>query len=126
MYEATVEADTPRYEARTYKGITERTFKERFKEHNKTFRDPKLKADSQLSTEVWKIKQAGGTPVITWKILQKSRTYNPSTQRCALCTTEKLAIAEHTAKDLLNKRSEIIAKCRHQFKYQLENKDSKD
>ena len=73
---------------------------------------------------MWKIKEAGGTPVI---ILQKSRTYNPSTQRCPLCTTEKLvAIAEHTAKDLLNKRSEIIAKCRHQFTYQLVNKDSKD
>ena len=126
MYEATVNADVPRYEARTYKGITERTFKERFKEHNKTFRDPKRKAESELSKEVWNIKEAGGTPVVTWCILQKSRTYNPTARRCALCLTEKLAIAEHTGKDLLNKRSEVVAKCRHQFKYQLENIDSKD
>ena len=126
LYEATVNADVPRYEARTYKGITERTFKERFKEHNKTFRDSKLKADTELSKEVWNVKDAGGTPVITWRILQKSRTYNPTAQRCALCLTEKLAIAEHTGKDLLNKRSEVVAKCRHQFKYQLENIDSKD
>ena len=47
-------------------------------------------------------------------------------QQNALCVTEKLAIPEHTAKDLPNKGSEIMAKCRHPFKNQLENNDSKD
>ena len=126
MYEATVNSDLPRYEPRIYKGITERIFKERNKEHKKTFNNLGKKNDSKLSEEVWRIKELGGTPQVTWKILQKSKTYNPQARRCALCLTEKLAIAEHEGKDILNKRSEIVAKCRHQLKYQLAQIDSKD
>ena len=126
MYEATVNSDLPRYEPRIYKGITERIFKERNREHKKTFNNLGKKNDSMLSEEVWRIKELGGTPQVTWKILQKSKTYNPQARRCALCLTEKLAIAEHEGKDILNKRSEIVAKCRHQLKYQLAQIDSKD
>ena len=126
MYEATVTSDLPRYEARIYKGITERFFKERNKEHKQSFNNPGKKTDSKLSEEVWRIKEAGGTPLVTWKILKKSKTYNPQAKRCALCLTEKLAIAEHEGKDILNKRSEIVAKCRHQLKYQLAQIDTKD
>ena len=115
-----------RYEPRIYKGITERIFKERNKEHKKTFNNLGKKNDSKLSEEVWRIKELGGNPQVTWKILQKSKTYNPQARRCALCLTEKLAIAEHEGKDILNKRSEIVAKCRHQLKYQLAQIDSKD
>ena len=75
-----------------------------------------------LSEEVWRIKDAGGTPEVTWRILQRSKAYTPQSRRCTLCLTEKLAIAEHEGRDILNKRSEIVAKCRHQFKYQLSNK----
>ena len=125
MYEATVTSDLPRYEARIYKGITERFFKERNKEHKQSFNNPGKKTDSKLSEEVWRIKEAGGTPLVTWKILKKSKTYNPQAKRCALCLTEKLAIAEHEGKDILNKRSEIVAKCRHQLKYQLTQIDTK-
>ena len=84
------------------------------------------KNDSKLSEEVWRIKEAGGTPIVKPKILQKSKTYNPQAKRCALCLTEKLAIAEHEGKDILNKGSKIVAKCNHQLKYQLAQIDSKD
>ena len=126
MYEATVNADIPQYETRTYKGITERTFKERYKEHKKTFNHRKYENDTELSKEIWKIKNVGGTPDIKWKILKKASSYNPKTKKCMLCLTEKLAIAEHEGRDLLNKRSEIIAKCRHQNKFTLLSIDSND
>ena len=106
--------------------ITYRYFKERRKEHLKTFNNPRLRSDSKLSEEVWKIKDAGGTPQVTWKILEKSKSYNPQAKRCALCLTEKLAIAEHEENNLLNKRSEIVAKCRHMLKFELAQKDTKD
>ena len=124
MYEATVTSDLPRYEARTYKGITKRPWKDRFKEHKKSFRDRKLMSDTELSKEIWSIKDKGGTPTVKWKILRKAKPYNPNSKRCLLCLTEKLAIAEHEGRDMLNKRSEAVAKCRHQNKYALSNLDT--
>ena len=40
-----------------------------------------------------------------------------------LCTTEKLAIAEYKGREMLNKRTEAVAKCRHQLKYALASMD---
>ena len=40
--------------------------------------------------------------------------------------TEKSAIVEHEGRNILNKRTEIVAKCRHLLKYELSQKDSKD
>ena len=77
-----------------------------------------------LSEVVWGIKDAGRTPEVTWRILEETKAYIPQARRCALCLTEKLAIAEHEGRDILNKRSEIVAKCRHQFKYELSNKNT--
>ena len=84
------------------------------------------KNDSKLSEEVRRIKELGGIPQVTWKILLKSKSQNPQARRCALCLTEKLAIAEHEGKDILNKRLEKVAKCGNQLKYQLAQIDSKD
>ena len=114
LYEATVTA-----EVRTYKGITAQTFKERLKEHKKSFNNKKLMNETELSKEIWKIKARGGTPKVKWKILRKAKSYNPQSKRCLLCITEKLAIAEHEGRDMLNKRSEAVAKCRHQNRYAL-------
>ena len=123
MYEATVTSNLPRYEVRTYKGITKRPWKERFKEHKKSFKNKKLMNDTELSKEIWRIKDKGGTFTVNWKILRKAKAYNPRSKRCMLCLTEKLAIAEHEGRDMLNKRSEAVAKCRHQSKYALSSVD---
>lgn len=126
MYEANVTSDLPRYKPRKYKGVTERFGKERIKEHRKTFTNRRKEGDSELSKEIWRIKDAGGTPEVSWRILKKARSYNPQSKKCLLCLTEKLAIAEHKEGDLLNKRSEIVAKCRHLNKYCLSQIDSND
>ena len=121
LYEATVTADLPRYEVRTYKGITARAFKERLKEHKKSFNNKKLMNETELSKEIWRIKDRGGTSNVKWKMVKRARSYNPQSKRCLLCITEKLAIAEHEGRDMLNKRSEAVAKCRHQNRYSLAN-----
>ena len=66
-------------------------------------------------------KDQGGTPKVTW--IRRAKTYNPNTKRCTLCHHEKLAIAEHEGNDMLDKRSETVAKCMHQRKYELARLD---
>ena len=126
LYEATIKSDLPNYKEKLYKGISEPPFKKRFKNHEKSFNHKGYMNDSALSQEVWKIKEKGGSYQITWNIVRKCPGYNPETKRCILCLSEKLDIAQYEGSDLLNKRSEIISKCRHQNKYALAKFDSND
>ena len=123
LYQGTVNSNLPRYQPEIYKGITERPAKERIKEHKKSFGNLRYRGESELSKEIWRIKDLGGTPEVSWEILRRTKTYNPKTKRCALCLHEKLAIAEHEGNDMLNKRSEAVAKCMHQNKYALSKLD---
>ena len=125
LYEATISSNLPRYESKIYKGISEPQFKVRVKNHEKSFNHNRYKNDTTLSTEYWRIKGLNGEPKVTWRVLRKCRGYNPETKRCMLCISEKLEIAEHERNDLLNQRSEIVTKCRHQNKFALANIDTK-
>ena len=60
------------------------------------------------------------------KIIKQVKDYNPATKRCALCLAEKLSILEHEGNNLLNKRSEIISKCRHRNKHMLYETSNND
>ena len=82
--------------------------------------------DTELSNELWSIKNNNCTTNIVWKILRKHQMYNPDTKRCSLCLNEKLEIARYKGRNLLNKRSEIINKCCQQNKFALALYDSKD
>ena len=67
------------------------------------------------------------TPTLLWEILRSVPAYSNITKRCPLCLHEKLLIATYpNQEELLNKRSEIIAKCRHDNKFLLKNYKSKD
>ena len=51
-------------------------------------------------------------------ILRKSNTPNSFNGRCNLCLEEKIYILKYKYPDkLLNKRSELIARCRHKTKF---------
>ena len=65
-------------------------------------------------------------PVLVWKILGQNEAYNVNTKRCLLCLNEKLQIAIYRGNNMLNKRTEIISKCRHRNKYVLASYDSMD
>ena len=56
----------------------------------------------------------------------KMFTLNPNSKRCYLCLNEKLKIATYRGNNLLNKKTELISKCRHQNKYTLSKYDTKD
>ena len=48
------------------------------------------------------------------------RAYNPQSTSCSLRLNEKLEMLEERENNLLNKKSEVISKCRHQNKYMLQ------
>ena len=119
LYEAEISTDRSNYGPKYYKGITEPEFKLRYGNHKKAFNNRKYINDSELSKEIWKLKANGLNYNVKWRITNQYPTYNQNTMRCYLCQSEKIAILEATNINLLNKRSEIISKCRHQNKYKL-------
>ena len=50
--------------------------------------------------------------------------YN-NNKKCYLCLNEKLEIASYKGDNLLNRRSELIGKCRHQNKFTLLRHDNR-
>ena len=115
LYQADISSEN--FQTKIYYGISETKFKTRYSNHKKSFNHEKHKNDTQLSNELWKIKASKEEPVLVWKILGQYEAYNVST---------KLQIAIYRWNNMLNKRTEIISKCRHRDKYALASYDSMD
>ena len=58
---------------------------------------------------------------IKWSIVTQASSYRGNPSRCNLCLTEKLCILSADRSTLLNKRSELITKCRHENKFYAAN-----
>ena len=121
LYQGAVSTNLANYKEKLYKGICATKFKSRYCNHKKAFINERYRNDTELSKEVWNVREQNGTPKIKWSILGKYSSYNPISKRCNLCLNEKLEIAIYKGENLLNKRSEVISKCRHRNKYKLSN-----
>ena len=120
-------AQTPDNEEKVYLGLTEVTWKQRSYQHKHTFNNRKQEHSTSLSKFVWstKDKNNNAPPKISWSILKHAPAYSNTTKRCMLCLQEKLAIITYPEQHkLLNKRSELISKCRHENKFLLRYYDS--
>ena len=105
VYEATITSNAQNNEVKTYMGISEGPFKKRFANHKKSFNHVKHKKETELSKEYWKIKNKGEIP---------------NSGKCNLCLNEKKFILEQCEfSNILNKRDEIISKCRYKNKFRL-------
>ena len=122
VYEAKISCDDEDYKERSYFGISEGAFKLRYANHKKSFTHEKYKNETELSKEFWSIKNKGKNPKLTWKIVRQCRPFNPATRRCDLCLSEKYSIIKHRHPTLLNRRSELISKCRHVNKHLFSSK----
>lgn len=108
--------------SKTYIGISETEFKIRFGNHKKSFKHRRYEKDTELSKYVWELKDRKVGFEIKWSILRHAQSYNPSTKTCNLCLTEKLLICNFKNKtNLINKRLDLVSKCRHENKYILCN-----
>ena len=117
VYEATISSNIPNYQPKKYIGLCETTFKKRHSTHKTSFTHERYKNSTTLSAEYWRIKERNGTPTVTWRVVRHAKSYTPETKNCQLCLCEKFEIANYPGKDLLNKRTEIVAKCRHRSKH---------
>ena len=126
VYEGTINCNKPNYKEKIYFGIAETSFKQRFSNHLKSFNIKKYRKETELSKEFWNIKESGFVPQIKWRIRRNVCAYNLENKQCQLCLNEKLEIALYEGDNLLNKKSELISKCRHLNKFTLQHHDTKD
>ena len=127
IYKETVENNVDD-EKRFYICITEHSFKKRFSNHKKSFNLKKYEKETELSKYILKLKEDGKSPSIKWSIVKRVNS-TPNKSFCKLYIIEKLCIIKSLGdNNMLNKRSELISKCRQQNKTLLCNfkNDSND
>ena len=114
--QATVTTDN---EEKIYIGQTEKDFKTRFRNHKKSFTNPRYQKETTLSNYIWQLNDNNKIYNIKWKILTQTEPYKSGTRKCNLCLSEKYQIITNKHPGLLNQRSEIISTCRHRRKFSL-------
>ena len=106
---------------RNYIGISVTTFKVRWRNHKTAFDNQYSLQSTTLSTYYWKLKLENKNPRVSFSIIKKVPSYTPEYGKCRLCTAEKLQILKWDPSKIINKRKELMSKCRHKAKFYLEN-----
>ena len=101
--------------------MTSSTFKERYRNHIKSFTHKNIQNQTELSKHIWHLKQNKTDFTINWSLLKNSITYTGESKRCNICLQEKLSILKEKSKSLLNKRSKIVSSCLHKNRFQVKN-----
>ena len=103
----------------TYHGSTRGPFKTRWNEHNSSFRLEYKKKNTTLSKLIWRLKESNTEYHIAWSVEKRAQSYKCGSRLCGLCLAEKVIIARSRNPRMINKRSEILNKCRHRNKFLL-------
>ena len=115
---------------KVYLGVSEGEFKKnQYHNHQQSFRNKDHKNSTTLSTYLRSIKSTSEVQNVnlSWEIMRQAASYSNVSKQCLLYLHEKLAIALYpNPEELLNKRSEMISKCRHLNKFLLMNFNSND
>ena len=111
MYQAEVKSQGS---SKAYVGVTSTSFKTRYNNHKNSFNDRSKRYSTELSKHVWDLKDSDKEYSITWSTVCKARPYSNKSKRCNLCLCEKYTILCNPVIASLNKRSELLSKCRHQ------------
>ncbi|KAJ8039557.1 hypothetical protein HOLleu_17316 [Holothuria leucospilota] len=114
VYKATVSGCG--VEPKTYIGISGGPFKQRYYNHRKSFNHQKHAKDTELSKYIWALKEEEKSFEIKWEILKTSNTKQRASSQCNLCVEEKVEITLANNMNLLNRRTELLSKCRHSSK----------
>ena len=88
----------------------------------KSFHHQENEKDTELSNYIWELKHKHTEYQIRWPITRKSGVYNSVSKSCDICLLEKLLLCNFSDKGrLINKRLDLVSKCRHENKYMLKN-----
>ena len=110
VYQATVTQENGKID--TYVGST-KDFKERHRNHKKSFKLAAYKTETELSVFLWKLKSENIIYSLKWKVIDKGKIFNPVTKICSLCTKEKYHLIHQPELGTSNERDELGAHCRH-------------
>ena len=102
-----------------YYGICKKSFKERCHKHMSSFRNKSCQKNTGLSNYIWEMIENYQKYTIDWLIPVKAHPYICATRKCDLCLCEKLLTARANLASLLNKRDELVSKCRHMNEFTL-------
>ena len=106
---------------REYIGLTSTSFKTRFTAHKASFCHSNKAHCTALSSHIWDLKNKDIPFSSSWSIASMAPSYSRKTRNCQLCLMEKTLISLADPARSLNKRNEIISKCRHRDKILLKN-----
>ena len=120
VYKATISTGNTQ-DTKHYIGMTSNTFKERYRNHIKSFTHKKYSNETELSKHVWQLKQNKTDFTIKWSVIKTSISYTGGSKRCNLSLDEKITILKEKNNCLLNKRSEIVSACQHKSRFQVNN-----
>ena len=118
IYQATVKSND---KEETYVGLTATNFKSRLANHKTSFKYYTKRNTTELSKYIWSLKENNLDYSISWRILCHASPYSNKTKRCNLCIAEKYFIICKPEAATLNKRTELIGKCRHKDRFLLMN-----
>ena len=90
-------------------------FKKRYRNH-RDFKHEKYENSTALAKYIWQLKRDNISFSVKWTIITKVYG-SPNPLLCKLCLTEKLWIINFMNDgNMLNKRSELLSRCRHLIK----------
>ena len=119
IYQATV--TTNNSQAETYTGLTEGGIRERISRHSLSFKNRAYCSQTELSKYIWKLKDKGENFEIRWEVKSQAQPYHLSSKICKLCIREIYSIIFKSERASLNKRSEIVNKCKHRARWKIIN-----
>ena len=121
IYEAEISHPGYKNDKSIYIGLTEGTFKKRYSNHISSFNDMNKEHVSKLSSLIWELKNKGINYNIKWKFRCQAPPYSNISKLCQLCITKKTLIMFADKRFCINKRDELMGKCRHKDKWLLKN-----
>ena len=105
----------------TYNDLRENIFKDRYFKHRNSLKYESKANFAELCKHFWEMKGKGiKKPTMHWSVTDHAKPYWNGSKRCNLCLTEKYHILTSPV-NLINKRPELVSKCRHENKLQLLN-----
>ena len=104
-----------------YLGQTNVTFKLRYNNHKNDCKLPHKEKATCLSKYIWQLKRRETDYTINWSVAFIASPYSRETRRCQLCIMERTLIAVQDRGRGLNRRGEILTRCRHKDIHLLAN-----
>ena len=117
VYQATV---TMEEEVKTYVGQTKNSFKSRVALHHSDNNCGRRRTG--LNTYIIDMKRQGKEPIsVHWNVVKRAKQRRRGDRLCQLCLSEKAHILRADPRMTLNKRSELMQRCRHKDELMLSN-----